>query len=329
MREAEPHMHFVPSIVHSGQRIRVLGNAPCVRPIEESFHEFLAGVVKWALGQEWWDEQSEVPAEDRHIVLSWAADWVGFTTARTDEAHADAGQPTFSADALGSLWALVNFGYDFYCLLQTGRVPKELIKRLRNRDQFQGARYEVAVAAIMKRAGFDLVFLDDAKITEKHSEFIAADRHSSVRLAVEAKSRHRPGVLHTEGEFQYDGDWKGLARLVRDALAKASPGLPLVVFVDVNLPFTKGSSPDEKPWFVDLRLAMEAAGKPTASDPDRFALLFATCFSDHFAGVENLAPPGEWGVVVPKHSAVALSDTEVRDRIMETVGRYGKVPELE
>ena len=319
-------MHLVPSIPYAGQRVRVFRNAPCVRPLEETFHEFLVGVVKWALGCEWWDAQRNAVGKEQHIVLSWAADWESFTSDHTDEEHADAGQPTFSTEAPGSLWALVTFGYDLYCLLQTGNLPQSLIKRLRNRKQFQGARYEVAVAATMKRAGFDLVFLDDARITEKHSEFIGVDRHSPVRLAVEAKSRHRPGVMHTEGEFKYDGDWKGIARLVRDALEKASADLPLVVFVDVNLPFTPGSDPNEKPWFSDLRLAMDAAGSPSPSNPDRFALLLTTCFSDHFAGVEDPAPPGEWGVVVPKYSATPLSDTAVRDRIIETVGRYGKIP---
>ena len=329
MPEAEPYMHFVDSVVHGGQRVRVLENGVLIRPIEEPFHQFLAGMARWALGSDWWDEQSELPEDDRHIVFSWATDWADFTAAHTDNEHADAGRPTFSADAPGTLWALVTFGYDLYCLLQTDHLPVELIKRLRNRDQFQGARYEVAVAAIMKRAGFDLEFIDDATATEKHSEFIATDRHGSTRLAVEAKSRHRPGVLHTEGEFQYDGDWKGLARLVRDALAKVSGDLPLIVFVDVNLPHAKGSKPEDKPWLNDLSRAMEAVGKPTQADPDGFALLFATSFSDHFAGLEELAPPGEWVVVVPSFSAVPLRDAEVRDRIIEVVGRYGEIPDLE
>ncbi|MBN1460722.1 MAG: hypothetical protein JXA57_14400 [Armatimonadetes bacterium] len=327
MTGPEPYMDLVSSVVHAGKRVRVLGNVPCLQPIEQTFHEFLAAVVRWALGCEWWDEEKAKSVDKQHVVLSWAADWEDFTKSHTDEEHADKGRPSFSADAPGSLWALITFGYDLYCLYETSAVPTRLVKRLRNRGQFQGARYEVAVAAIMKRAGFDLQFLDDATTTDKHSEFIATDRLGNEQLAVEAKSRHRKGVLHTTGEFEYDGDWKGISRLVRDALEKTSSDLPLVVFVDVNLPFTPGTDPSEKPWFVDLRNAMDATGTPSESSPDGFALLFATCFSDHFAGIEENAPPGEWGVVVPKHATVPLQNLAARDRIIETVGRYGRIPD--
>jgi hypothetical protein len=39
-------------------------------------------------------------------------------------------------------------GYDVYTLRRVGSLPESLITRLKSDDQFQGARYEIAVAAV-------------------------------------------------------------------------------------------------------------------------------------------------------------------------------------
>ena len=62
-------------------------------------------------------------------------------------------------------------------------------KRLGKREQFQGARYEIAVAAIFVRAGYKIEWLTDA--SRRLPEFIARRDGSDVEIAVEAKSRPR------------------------------------------------------------------------------------------------------------------------------------------
>jgi hypothetical protein len=57
-------------------------------------------------------------------------------------------------------------------------------------------------------------------------------------LSVEAKSRHRQGVLGMPGMPEEKPDFR-LGPLINDAVAKRSD-YPLVIFVDTNLPFKRG-----------------------------------------------------------------------------------------
>ncbi len=56
--------------------------------------------------------------------------------------------------------ALLSLDYDFYSLQHCGaEVLSKLLNRLRNEQQFQGARYEIAVAALSCRAGFEIKWI--------------------------------------------------------------------------------------------------------------------------------------------------------------------------
>src|SRR5205823_10835326 len=92
---------------------------------------------------------------------------------------------------------LVSFAFDIASLIHTGGVPEPLLRRLRTIDQYQGARHEVAVAAIFARLGCEIEWIDDKTTTAKHPEFLAI--RDELTIAVEAKSRHRAGVIHTRG----------------------------------------------------------------------------------------------------------------------------------
>jgi len=78
---------------------------------------------------------------------------------------------TFRAFPTGDTLALLTLAFDVYILRQQGNLPSKLLDRLRSKDQFQGARYEIAIAATFVRAGFDVEFLDEK--VQKRGEFIA------------------------------------------------------------------------------------------------------------------------------------------------------------
>jgi hypothetical protein len=323
----EPHLEFVPSVVHEGVRVRLYLNRVYMCPVGQTFHEFLIDVVKWTFGERWWVDQVALPAQERHVVVQWTYRDAEFKSSRTDESHRDPASGAFSAPIPGPLRALLTLGYDLYCLQLRHPLPESLLKRLRTRSQFQGARYEVATAAIMTRAGFSLRFLDDVPGDQKRAEFIGTDRYSAQQVAVEAKSRHRAGVLHVGGEFQYESDWRGIATLIRRSRGKKPAGLPYVVFVDVNLPHTPGTDFERKPWLSDVRRALDGLGPPTESNPDEFSALFITCFGDHFGDLDDLAPPPEWGVVIPRFAETPLSGGTMLRRVADSVGRHGQVPD--
>lgn len=69
--------------------------------------------------------------------------------------------------------------------------PLKLIERLKCRDGFQGARYEIAMAASLVRAGCDVNWINpkDAVFGVKTCELIATHRLTGVSFDVEAKKQ--------------------------------------------------------------------------------------------------------------------------------------------
>src|SRR5947208_12493335 len=142
-RAGTPHGTPVPSIILKGYRFRAVGSRLHSRPPGETFHEFIVHQVKWTLGKEWHDEQIKRPPDQRHQILKWF-DAMHELLMRSGS---DSGkrEGVRSARASGDAWALLTLAYDIFHLLHRGDLPGGLADRLRKEDQFQGARYEVAV----------------------------------------------------------------------------------------------------------------------------------------------------------------------------------------
>jgi hypothetical protein len=131
---------------------------------------------------------------------------------------------------------------DVATLIHAGEPPDELIDRLRDRDNFQGARDELAIAAIFARLDCSIRWLDadPAMRTVKHVEFEATHRPTGQTFAVEAKNRHRAGVLNHPGTPDPDdplrADARAVRRLFMNAIDKAPADEPYFVFIDINAP---------------------------------------------------------------------------------------------
>ncbi len=127
--------------------------------------------------------------------------------------------------------------YDCYCLQSVNRLPEHLLVRLKNYEQFQGVRYELAVAAIIARAGFEISFLEDQAKCARHCEFIAKHKLTEQEIGVEAKSKHRVGILNHQREAVANGEGRlGVKNLFRKARSQKPDGVPYLIFFDVNLP---------------------------------------------------------------------------------------------
>ena len=152
--------------------------------------------------------------------------------------------PNTRAAQIGGGAAWFRFAYDLFTIRDNAKLQDVLRKRLLTGKDFQGARHELWVAALCVVAGFDLTFEDETDNTRGHPEFIATDRFSPAKIAVEAKSRHRRGVKGFKGGVDRNpGESVDVRGLVLDAYSK-SKDLPLYVFVDVNLPPVA----DEETW---------------------------------------------------------------------------------
>ena len=84
------------------------------------------------------------------------------------------------------------FAYDLFTVQDNGRLDARLIERLKNCDQFQGARHELFAEATCLRAGFSIEHEDETDGLTRHAEFTATHKASGQRVSVEAKSKHRP-----------------------------------------------------------------------------------------------------------------------------------------
>src|SRR5262249_49447304 len=138
----------------------------------------------------------------------------------------------------GAMLSLIALSHDLYSVEHTNRLPQSMIERLRDPREFQGVRYEVAVAAIWSRLGFTLEWVSTSAGPGAVVEFIATNPITYERTAVEAKSRHRPGALGFPGAAAEDpaAITAGVQALLESARTKSPGDMPYAIFVDLNLP---------------------------------------------------------------------------------------------
>lgn len=213
----------------NGTRFVAAGKSVHFGPGWRTFHDFLNSYLAGLLGKEWGDRQVLLPLAEQHPIVQWhTLSALAMQGAQTDDRG-------LYVSTIGAANAWLRLGYDLYLLEHNAELQKRLIRRLREPASFQGARFEAAVAAMMLTSGYDLVFSDE-KGPGKHPEFIATPRAGSEMLAVEAKSRHRPGILGFDPLSPAAApESYGVERLLLDAVEK-DPRQPLLVFVELNVP---------------------------------------------------------------------------------------------
>jgi hypothetical protein len=186
--------------------------------------------------------------------------------------------------------AYAALAYDLYILAHHALLQQKLIKRLKAKQQFQGARYETYVAAAFVRTGFDIVLEDEGDSATTHCEFTATHKATGLQYAIEAKSRHRPGFLGQPGapkplpEIEAD-----VYRLLQEALRKNAEH-EHIIFIDVSVP-PEDCAPFQAQWCKKIaaqvtRLA--AMQSPQDSWPPAF--IFFTNHPYHYVGDDQPEP---------------------------------------
>jgi hypothetical protein len=280
---------------YQGKKVRAVGNALHFRPAGETFHDFQINLLLWTLGEPWFDAEMAKPLEERHIILRWRNERNVLLKA-SRKPGSDPKQPV-TARPTGDVKALQVLADDIYQLAHALKTPRRIVERLREARQYQGARYEVAVASIFARCGFAITFVDDS--SKRNPEFVA--EKGAEKIAVEAKSRHRDGVLHQRGH--YDAEEEPASAKIKDlyeqALGQRPGGMPFVVFVDVNLPLSPEIAPMQKRWVKEAMQAFDYRRQEgNLTDPDSGIVL--TNFGWHYYR-DRSSPSGEFVTVRPLH----------------------------
>lgn len=264
-------------------------------PEKSTFTNFLFNHGLFRLGDEWRETQNELPLAEQHplfILNCQANDFVN-QQPRQPEGHV-------SVVPNGPLSFCERFYYDLYTVDDNNLLHEELLNRLRNRDQFQGAMHELFVEATCLRAGFTIVREEYRGPKPKNVEFIAVHKETLQHIAVEAKSRHRSGVMGRPGAPHPAPDTRFLG-LINNASAK-DPKNPLAIFVDTNLPpeqtesFYRPISLD--PTLMSEKISRLASLVRSRDGVDPYNLLVFTNHPQHYADGDGTAPKDHWAAII-------------------------------
>jgi hypothetical protein len=190
-----------------------------------SFRTCVGHVLFEEIGADFFENQKQLELKNRHPLAVWHTLW-------EERLKQHAGSDAMADIGASAAWSL--FAYQIYLLKENSELPSDLLERLRKNDGFQGARYEVYVAAIMLVSGYKIEWIPHS--SETHVEFIATHPDGR-KFAVEAKSKHRLGVLKAgatdapEAPFRIDFQSNIVAGI------RKNPELPLLLFAEVNVPY--------------------------------------------------------------------------------------------
>ncbi|HZT76012.1 MAG TPA: hypothetical protein VFA27_05100 [Vicinamibacterales bacterium] len=293
-----------------GHRFVAVGNRLYYDKNWKNFTDFLFFYVKDVMGQEWWEAESAKRPNDRHPIVKWHDHLVDVSRGQRPDPETG----FLSAVKDGILSALLTLAYDLYVLRNYSKLQDEVVARLCQHDQFQGARYELFVAATYIRAGCEIEYEDESDGSKKHAEFVAKHHASGVEMSVEAKARHR----QMRGEFDMASIRPGVRDLLLSAADKRGDH-PLVAFVELNLPPEDATKAPT--WIPHVQAVVqeiaEQRGKPA------FDLVILTNRPHLYGEVGEPDPSRHYYALWPHPSAIP-------EPLIETLGeaavQYGNIP---
>jgi hypothetical protein len=310
------------SEIRGSARVRHVGTLRFESPVTETFDEFLVGHLKYTLGKLWGRQQVRLPRERRHAIIQWLFDLCEEQRRVLGDHH----DPNIvvSTKPTGHVMELLSVADDLYRLSVVDQLPQAMLKRLRKRGSFQGARYELALAASFVRAGFAIEWLTGSS---KHAEFLATLAATNEQVVVEAKSRRRPGVLHEIGSLPDLNLLRAdVYKLYHEALKKETGGKPFLISIDVNLPQRTDTATGQEMWLPDVKDLLNRHPESTESNPAKEFCLVFTNFNWHYAGA-NVAPPHQVVNTFPQWCQSAPARDETYAAVIQALHTYGRRPE--
>jgi hypothetical protein len=274
-----------PEAVKVGGKFFMVHDGGIYSQIQEGPYNFVNAIHDHALhffGTDYLAKEESKPFTQRNTAIQWMHSYLDHI-----QEFEQRGKNTNLELRLGVGAAWFRFAYDLFTIRDNAKVEKRVKKRLLANRDFQGARYELWVAAICITAGFDLDFEDETDPSKIHTEFIATDRQSTTKIAVEAKSRHRRGVQGFAGGVDVRPGGKVDIRGVVLAGYKKSSALPLYVFVDVNLPPVAETNVWRR-WMHEIDVTMSDLAAEGYADLCPANVVFFSNDPSHYVGTGRI-----------------------------------------
>ena len=309
-------------IIHAdfdGYKIVAVGSTLYYSKNWKTFIDFLMEFIKFILGKNWGKAELSKPLASRHEIMKW---YDGMCRFQKKQAKGMDG--LFGTVPNGPMLSYLLLSYDLYTLCHDNAIQESLISRLRNKDQFQGARHELFTAATCIRAGCKIEYENEADRTKKHAEFTATHRPTGQKILVEAKSRKRPGVLgYTGTRISDDKIRLRVTRLLNTALLKA-PNMPLVVFLDLNIP-PLSVRLFEMPWIERINKTLDRVEQLSEGN-NRYNLVVLSNMPFYYDESDNPSPRGDILSIVAKNPLFPASNPEALLAIHDAANKFGNIP---
>ena len=312
-----------------GQKFRIVGRGVYDQPHSGQLADIIIEHLKTqVLGTPWIEEEGRKSPDQQHIVMRWLSAWNDLRR-RGQELAKQRRTQTYSPLS-GEAQELLALADDVARVLQVEkRLPKKLRVRLLNRNEFQGARYELAIAATFIRTNFKIDWIDDttgpANTRGKRCDFIATHNITGETIAVETKSRRRRGRLHEVGEAtdpeQLSAD---VYNLYKEAIEQNPDDRSFAIFIDVNLPHQPTRPGMDKTWASEVLEIQKKYGASNPQNPAPFSFVFFTNFAWHFRGSEIAHTPEHIFSFIP--GAAHQISQKTFDAIGRSISRYGALP---
>ena len=285
------------------------------------FTDVLLAYVPQLFGKDWFEQEIAKPPDERHPVMQWRIKGINYMNGQPQSPDGSrGGAPT------GPLLAYLTFAYDLYVVAHNSRLDQKLVDRLKQIDQFQGARHELFAEATCLRAGFKIDHENEDDRASRHAEFTATHIATGQKISVEAKSKHRPGVQGQSGEREPSNALNmRIGYLLNDAVNKNAPH-PLIVFLDMNMPFdaaVRFLSPRPPHRYI-IKVLDQMNKQHGGKDP--ITQLIITNHPSHYTK-DNEIPPGAHLLGKIALSPAKPARMEALLAITQATTLYGSIPQ--
>lgn len=310
-------------------KLSFVGLTPLVAHPQQTFDELAIQHLVSCLDDRWIRTERKKPDSERHYIIQCLDAWRRAASVGNPRLTKH-GEHSYSLPVTGILLDLLTLAFDLYRLADSLSLFRPILARLQRRETYQGARYEIAVASIAVRCGYRLSFPEEAGTgAGKKPEFLARHPQTQALLAIEAKARHRPGVLHRAGEPSPPAPTTGteIRSLVLEALDQIPPGMPSAIFVDRNSPpVDLAPVGEDDPLYLELRTIPDRLGHDRSLG-DPYNLLVFTNMAYHYVGAARpIDGHGRVYSVIPLKPRVQYPDRLLKVMVTATLG-HGLSPE--
>jgi hypothetical protein len=178
------------------------------------------------------------------------------------------------------------------------------------------------------RAGFKLNAKDTTDGNGKNVEFTATHEKLGERVAVEAKSKHRPGVLGftTKGHVITDNPNPNIRGVVRRALAQRRK-MPYVICVDLNMPPADAIKTRDRTESACKEIELIATEYKNNDEPFPATQIVLTNYPHHYGDVLGRDPPTDYVGVGVTNPAYPFAHPDTHKLIRQALDQYGNLPQ--